>query len=101
MKGSAPINVTIKEDNAELDEVVVVGTIMKKSDLTGSVGSVDGKTLTEKPVTNVNQALQGRVSGVFVEPGSRPSDDSGIRVRGMNTINSGSDPIYVVDGMVH
>ena len=100
VKGSAPINVTIKEDNAELDEVVVVGTIMKKSDLTGSVGSVDGKTLTEKPVTNVNQALQGRVSGVFVEPGARPSDDSGIRVRGMNTINSGADPIYVVDGMV-
>lgn len=100
VKGSAPISVIIKEDRAELDEVVVVGTIMKKSDLTGSVGSVDGKTLTEKPVTNVNQALQGRVSGVFVEPGARPSDDSGIRVRGMNTINSGSDPIYVVDGMV-
>lgn len=98
--GSAPINITLLEDNAELDEVVVVGTIMKKSDLTGAVGSVDGKTLAEKPVTNVNQALQGRVSGVFVEPGARPSDDSGIRVRGINTINSGSDPIYVVDGMV-
>ena len=97
---SAPLNITLLEDNAELDEVVVVGTIMKKSDLTGAVGSVDGKTLAEKPVTNVNQALQGRVSGVFVEPGARPSDDSGIRVRGINTINSGSDPIYVVDGMV-
>ena len=100
VNGSAPINITLLEDNAELDEVVVVGTIMKKSDLTGAVGSVDGKTLAEKPVTNVNQALQGRVSGVFVEPGARPSDDSGIRVRGINTINSGSDPIYVVDGMV-
>ena len=98
--GSAPLSITLLEDNAELDEVVVVGTIMKKSDLTGAVGSVDGKTLAEKPVTNVNQALQGRVSGVFVEPGARPSDDSGIRVRGINTINSGSDPIYVVDGMV-
>ena len=97
---SAPLNITLLEDNAELDEVVVVGTIMKKSDLTGAVGSVDGKTLAEKPVTNVNQALQGRVSGVFVEPGARPSDDSGIRIRGINTINSGSDPIYVVDGMV-
>ncbi|MCH5308071.1 MAG: TonB-dependent receptor [Prevotella sp.] len=100
VKGTTSINITLLEDNAELDEVVVVGTIMKKSDLTGAVGSVDGKTLTEKPVTNVNQALQGRVSGVFVSPGARPSDDSGIRVRGMNTINSGSDPIYVVDGMV-
>lgn len=96
----APINITLLEDNAELDEVVVVGTIMKKSDLTGAVGIVDGKTLAEKPVTNVNQALQGRVSGVFVEPGARPSDDSGVRIRGINTINSGSDPIYVVDGMV-
>ena len=100
VNGSAPLSITLLEDNAELDEVVVVGTIMKKSDLTGAVGSVDGKTLAEKPVTNVNQALQGRVSGVFVEPGARPSDDSGIRVRGINTINSGSDPIYVVDGMV-
>ena len=100
INSSAPLSITLLEDNAELDEVVVVGTIMKKSDLTGAVGSVDGKTLAEKPVTNVNQALQGRVSGVFVEPGARPSDDSGIRVRGINTINSGSDPIYVVDGMV-
>lgn len=100
VSGSAPINITLKEDNAELDEVVVVGTIMKKSDLTGAVGSVDGKMLAEKPVTNVNQALQGRVSGVFIEPGARPSDDTGIRVRGINTINSGSNPIYVVDGMV-
>ena len=100
VSGSAPIAVVLKEDNAALDEVVVVGTIMKKSDLTGAVGNIDGKTLAEKPVTNVNQALQGRVSGVFVEPGARPSDDTGIRIRGINTINSGSDPIYVVDGMV-
>ncbi len=100
VNGPTPIRIVLKEDNKALDEVVVVGTIMKKSDLTGAVGSVDAKTLSEKPVTNVNQALQGRVSGVFVTSATRPSDDAGIRIRGMNTINSGSSPIYVVDGMV-
>lgn len=94
------INVSLNADSNELDEVVVVGTVMKKSDLTGAVGSVDGKTLSERPVTTVNQALQGRVAGVFVSAPTRPSDDAGIRIRGINTINAGSSPIYVVDGMV-
>lgn len=90
----------LEEDTEVLDEVVIVGASMKKSDLTGAVASVSSKVLQEKPVTNVNQALQGRVAGVFISNPTRPTDDAGIKIRGVNTINGSTDPIYVVDGMV-
>ena len=67
-KGKTVIDIRLVEDTKMLDEVVVVGAVMKKSDLTGAVASVDGKTLLERPVTNINAALQGRVAGVFVNP---------------------------------
>lgn len=100
VNGQKVINVTLSADSKLLEEVVVVGASFKKSDLTGAVGSVSSKTLTERPVTNVTQALQGRVAGVLVQTGTRPGDDTSIRVRGINTINTGTDPIYVVDGLV-
>ncbi|NDV57422.1 TonB-dependent receptor [Bacteroides sp. 519] len=100
VNGQRVINVTMKPDSELLEEVVVVGASFKKSDLTGAVGSVNAKTLTERPVTNVTQALQGRVAGVLVQSGTRPGDDTSIRIRGINTINTGTDPIYVVDGLV-
>lgn len=98
--GSGLINVVMKEDSETLEEVVVVGTSMKKSDLTGAIASVGSKVLEEKPVTNVNQALQGRVAGVFISQPTRPTDDASIKIRGINTINGSTDPIYVIDGMV-
>jgi TonB-linked SusC/RagA family outer membrane protein len=94
------INVTLVSDEQGLDEVVIVGAILKKSDLTGAVGSISAKVLEEKPVTNINQALQGRVAGVFVSNAAKPGDDSSIKIRGINTINTSTDPIYVVDGLV-
>lgn len=98
--GTQPVKVVMAEDSETLDEVIVVGTSMKKSDLTGAVASVSSKVLEEKPVTNVNQALQGRVAGVFISQPTRPTDDASIKIRGINTINGSTDPIYVVDGMV-
>lgn len=94
------VTVILKEMSSALDEVVVVGVSMKKSDLTGSVSRVDADVLTEKPVTNINDAIAGRVAGVSIGKASSPSDDSSIKIRGTNTINSGSAPIYVVDGLV-
>lgn len=89
------------ENEAEnLDEIVVVGARMKKSDLTGAVTDVDQKALMQRPVTNVNQALQGNAPGVFINPPTRPGDDASIRIRGTNTINAGSNPIFVVDGII-
>lgn len=94
------MNIVLKEDYNTLDEVVLVGTVMKKSDLTGAVVGVDAKTLKERPVNNVNEALQGKVAGVFINTPTRPTDDASIRIRGINTINGSTDPIYVVDGLV-
>lgn len=92
--------ITLKESSEVLDEVVVVGVSMKKSDLTGAVSRVDADVLTQKPVTTINDALAGRVAGVSVGKATSPSGDSSIKIRGTNTINSGSSPIYVVDGLV-
>lgn len=89
--GNQPVKVVMAEDTETLDEVVVVGTSMKKSDLTGAVASVSSKVLEEKPVTNVNQALQGRVAGVFISQPTRPTDDASIKIRGINTINGSTD----------
>lgn len=94
------MRIIMKEASSQLDEVVVVGVSMKKSDLTGAVTSVDAETLTEKPVTTINEALAGRVAGVSVGKASSPQADASIKIRGTNTINSGSDPIYVIDGLV-
>lgn len=88
------MEIILKENSGLLDEVVVVGVSMKKSDLTGAVSHIDSDVLTQKPVTSINEALQGRVTGVSVTRSAKPSDDSGIKIRGTNTINSGSDPIY-------
>lgn len=98
--GTAAISVKMPQATANVDEVVVVGARMKKSDLTGAVVNVDSKKLLERPATNINQALQGQAAGVFVSAPTRPSDDATIRVRGINTINAGASPIYVVDGVI-
>lgn len=100
VKRQTVINVELESDAMDLDEVIVVGVSMRKSDLTGAVGSVSGKVLEERPVTNVNQAIQGRVAGVLINSGAKPGEDSKIKIRGINTINGSTDPIYVVDGLV-
>ena len=94
------INVALASESLDLDEVVIVGMSMRKSDLTGAVGSVSQKVLEEKPVTSINDAIQGRVAGVLISSGARPDSDSSIKIRGVNTIDGKTDPIYVVDGLV-
>ncbi|MFA5046723.1 MAG: SusC/RagA family TonB-linked outer membrane protein, partial [Paludibacter sp.] len=100
VKNRKNINITMVGDAQNLDEVIVVGVSMKKSDLTGAVGSVSSKVLEEKPVTSINQALEGRVAGVLINSAAKPGDDSSIKIRGINTINGATDPVYVVDGLV-
>ncbi|MDR0711433.1 MAG: TonB-dependent receptor [Prevotellaceae bacterium] len=98
--GRTVVNVSLSENAFDIDEVVVVGASLKKSDLTGAVSNVSSKTLKEMPVTSVNQALQGRVAGVFISQAAKPGDEASIKIRGINSINTGTDPIYVVDGVV-
>ncbi len=95
------IDVVLADDAKGLDEVVVVGYgTQKKSQLTGAISSVSSKQITEMPITNVGQALQGRVAGVDVaQSGSKPGSVPTIRIRGRRSFNAGNDPLYVVDGI--
>ncbi|MBE7177339.1 MAG: TonB-dependent receptor [Mucilaginibacter polytrichastri] len=98
---TALLNVALEPASSELDEVTVVGIAVKKKDLTGSVASVDSKIIAERPATNINQSIQGRISGVLIQNGDpRPGGQSSIKVRGNNSIQFGGNPIYVVDGLV-
>ncbi|MGL4331320.1 MAG: TonB-dependent receptor [Bacteroidales bacterium] len=93
--------VILDPDAEELNEVVVVGYgTMKKSDLTGSVSAVKSKDFNKGLVTSPSQLIQGRVSGVNItNNGGEPGGGVTIRVRGSNSIRSGQDPLYVVDGV--
>lgn len=95
------INVSLKPDTKNLDEVIVVGYgTRKKSDITGSVSSVTAKELTAYPLLNAEQALQGRAAGVSVmtNNGGEPGAPVKIRVRGGTSINASGDALVVVDG---
>lgn len=94
--------VTLEQDNAQLDELVVVGYgTQKRSDLTGAISGVTSKDFEKQPIMNATDALMGRLSGVSVTNTSgNVNGDVKIRIRGANSINGGNDPLYVVDGLV-
>jgi hypothetical protein len=98
--GQTNISVTMQPDNQALEEVIVVGYgAVRKSDLTGSVSSIKSDAIREMPVTSVDQAIQSRAPGVQVtQTSGAPGGGISIRVRGANSINSGSEPLYVIDG---
>ncbi|WP_238944386.1 SusC/RagA family TonB-linked outer membrane protein [Sandaracinomonas limnophila] len=95
------INVSLSVDNKALSEVVVVGYgTQKKSQTTGAISSVTSKQITEMPITNLGQAMQGRVAGVDVaQSGSKPGTVPKVLIRGRRSFNAGNDPLYVVDGI--
>ena len=95
------VNLTLTTDTRSLNEVVVVGYgTQKKSQLTGAISSVTSKQITEQPITNIGQALQGRVAGVdVVQSGSQPGATPTIRIRGRRSFNASNNPLYVVDGI--
>ncbi len=97
--GKTNYTIKLQEDSKALDEVVVVGYgVMRKSDLTGSVGKVDVAELKKTSTLDAAQAMQGRLAGVNVISNSgNPGSGATIRIRGIGTINN-SDPLYVVDG---
>ena len=93
------VNVTIEDDAASLDEVVVTGyTIDNRRETTGSVSTVKAKDLTAVPSGNVEQQLQGKVAGVTVITNGQPGTASQVRVRGFGAFG-GNEPLYVVDGV--
>jgi len=97
-----PISVILKDDMAQLDEVVVIGyQTVRRKDLTGSVASVSGKTIAAMPVANVAQALQGKLPGVnVVSQDGRPDAAVSIRIRGGGSISQSNEPLILVDGVI-
>jgi TonB-linked SusC/RagA family outer membrane protein len=102
VNGQTVVNVQMAQDALTLTEVVVVGYgTQKKSDLTGSVGSVKSEDIQERQLPSVSQALAGRVAGVSVSVNSgRPGGQSNVRIRGFSSISTSNNPLYVVDGVI-
>lgn len=100
VKGNAKIQVELNPVGIAMDEVIVVGASMKKSDLTGSVARVTDKTLQQIPTADLNTALQGKVAGVFIQNSAKPGEAASIKIRGNNSIQYGTSPIYVIDGLL-
>ena len=95
------MNVILSENAQNLDEVVVVGYgTQKKTDITGSVSSVNSQELEKAIFNNIDQVLQGRSAGVQVTSSSgEPGAPATIRIRGNNSISGSNAPLYVIDGI--
>ena len=101
VKAAPNVTVTLQDDQTVLQDVVVIGYgTMKKSDLTGSVVQVKADDLNRGSVTSAQEMLQGKVSGVFVQPSSgAPGGGSTMRIRGGASLNASNDPLIVIDGV--
>ncbi|MEI8052712.1 MAG: TonB-dependent receptor [Bacteroidota bacterium] len=95
------INIKLKQQNRQLDQVVVVGYgVQKKKDLTGSLSTINAKELENRPNTQFGYSIEGKAAGVqIIRSSGQPQAGFSIRVRGTSSITSDSDPIYVVDGV--
>ena len=99
VNGQKQLQVVLSEDAEMLDEVVVIGYgTMKKSDLTGAVSSIGNKDIKDSPVSNLGQAIQGKISGVQIVDAGKPGDNVSIKIRGLGSINN-CDPLVVIDGV--
>lgn len=96
------VNVTMTNDVRSLSEVVVVGYgTEQKSSLTGNVAQISGNAIQNLAVPSLEQAIQGRAAGVFVESqNGKLGQGIKVRVRGASSVSAGNEPLYVVDGII-
>ncbi|MCH4018748.1 MAG: TonB-dependent receptor [Prevotella sp.] len=96
------VNVTLKEDHQNLNEVVVVGYgSMKKSDISGASSTLNDDAIKNSIISSVDQSLQGRVAGITaMQTSGAPGSSTSVRVRGTATLNSNAEPLYVIDGVI-
>ena len=93
------MNITLKEDTQNLDEVVVVGYgTQQKKDITGSVAVIDTEELLASSGSSATQQLQGKAAGVNIGTSGAPGSATMVRIRGINSIND-NGPLYVIDGV--
>ncbi len=95
------INVALWSATTFLDEVIVVGYgQLLKSQVVGAIAKVDGEKIAREPVLTAAQALQGKSAGVQVSSSGKPGEQPQVRIRGISSVNAGSNPLYVVDGNI-
>lgn len=101
VKAGSNMQIDLKVDIANLDEVVIIGYgTQKRSDLTGSLAGVKSKTLMESQTTDVFSAMQGRMAGVQLSSDSgEPGGGTNLVIRGQSSINGTSSPLFVIDGV--
>lgn len=99
--GKSEINMTMAEDIAKLDEVLVIGYgTMRKSDLTAAVVSLDEEELQERAATSFESALQGKAAGVYItQNNGAPGGNMSVTIRGISSLSGSNEPLYVVDGV--
>ncbi len=100
VKSQSVINIKLEPDTKSLSEVVVIGYgTAKKADVTGAVASFNAKTIDQRPILRVDQALVGQMAGVQVKQTSGALGKGfSIQVRGTGSITAGNEPLYVIDG---
>ncbi|MDQ0108653.1 TonB-linked outer membrane protein, SusC/RagA family [Chitinophaga terrae (ex Kim and Jung 2007)] len=101
LHGQSSVAVTLNPDISKLNDVIVVGYgSQQKIASTGSIASVKGADITQTPVTNVAQGLAARVPGVQItQNNAAPGGNISVRIRGTNSINGSSEPLYIIDGI--
>ena len=99
-KAAAKMNIQLKQEANELNEVIVTGyTTQRKADLTGAVSVVKTDAVKTSPDADPMKALQGRVAGMTITDTGSPSSTATIRIRGIGSFNSSQDPLFIVDGV--
>ena len=101
VNGKTKIDVILEESAEQLEEIIVVGYGSQvKKDITGSVSTLKSESLESRNNSQLGSLIQGQAAGVQVLSNSgKPSQGFNVRIRGTNSINAGSDPLYVVDGV--
>lgn len=101
LDGRTTLTVTMEEEAFGIEEVVAVGYgVQRKSDLTGATTRLTEENMNRSVATNPVEMMQGRVSGVnIIQNSGEPGSGMSVRVRGTNSIRSGQEPLYVVDGV--
>jgi TonB-linked SusC/RagA family outer membrane protein len=99
--GRSEIDIVLTESVSSLDQLVVVGYgSVKKEDLTSAISVIDDKAIRDRPLATLSEAFAGQLSGVRAQSTTGiPGSELQIRIRGVNTINGNSSPLYVIDGV--
>ncbi len=102
INGRSIIDVSMSTNVSELNEVVVVGYgTQLKTDVTGNIARISGEEMQNTPVPSLEQAMQGRAAGVFIEAGNgKLGQGIKVRVRGSASVSASNEPLYVVDGVI-